>query len=81
MCPEPSKKVFLQANSLMSNAGLPSATDDRLYAYEAGGTLLGGEELGTEEQRVAVANLLDPLVHQMHANLPDAAGSGMNYGP
>ncbi len=46
-----------------------SASDDRLYAYEAAGQLLGMEDLPAEEQQEGVAALLRPLLAQMQAQL------------
>ncbi|PSC72015.1 exportin-T isoform X1 [Micractinium conductrix] len=56
--------------------GLLGAVDDRLYAFEAAGLLLGQEELPAAEQRAWVAALLQPLVAQMEGNLAAAAAGG-----
>lgn len=53
-----------------------TAVDDRLYAFEAAGLLVGQEELPAAEQRTWVAALLQPLVGQMEAQLAAAASSG-----
>ena len=49
-----------------------SASDDRLYAYEAAGQLLGMEDLPAEEQQEGLAGLLRPLLAQMQAQLAAA---------
>lgn len=46
-----------------------AASDDRLYAFEAAGLLLGMEDLPAEEQREAVSALLRPLLAQMEEQL------------
>lgn len=48
------------------------STDDRLYAFEAAGQLLGMEDLAAEEQEAAVAGLLQPLQRQMDEQLKAA---------
>ncbi|CAL8470725.1 g10267 [Coccomyxa elongata] len=57
-----------------------AASDDRLYAFEAAGLLLGMEDLPAEEQREAVSALLRPLLAQLEEQLTvagkAAAGSG-----
>lgn len=52
-----------------------TAVDDRLYAFEAAGLLVGQEELPAAEQRSWVAALLQPLVAQMEGQLAAAASS------
>lgn len=59
-----------------SPPGVTSATDDRLYAFEAAGLLLGGDDLPAAEQLDAVAALLAPLLAQMDAQLGAAAAAG-----
>ncbi|KAL0051899.1 hypothetical protein WJX82_004175 [Trebouxia sp. C0006] len=51
------------------------ATDDRLYAYEGVGVLLGQEELPAEEQHAYIAALLQPLIHQIETSLAAATTS------
>ena len=46
-----------------------AASDDRLYAFEAAGLLLGMEDLPAEEQREAVSALLRPLLAQLEEQL------------
>jgi exportin-T len=58
----------------LAQSGLTSV-DDRLYAFEAAGLLVGQEELGAAEQRAWVAALLQPLVAQMEGNLAAAAAA------
>eukprot|EP00884_Botryococcus_braunii_P015515 jgi/Botrbrau1/2647/Bobra.0203s0001.1 len=52
------------------------AMDDRLYAYEAAGMLLGQDDLPKEEQRAALAALIQPLVMQIQENLRRVGGQG-----
>ncbi len=59
-----------------SPPGVTSATDDRLYAFEAAGLLLGGDDLPAAQQLDAVASLLAPLLAQMDAQLGAAAAAG-----
>ena len=62
------------------NAGLKTkaaqsqgaSTDDRLYAFEAAGQLLGQEDLAVDEQEAAVRSLLQPLQQQMDEQLASA---------
>lgn len=54
---------------LRAAAGAPSATDDRLYAYEAIGLLLGQEELPAEQQLASLESLTAPLLTQMETHL------------
>ncbi len=66
----------------MRGRGTPAAaaaSDDRLYAFEAAGLLLGLEDLPAEEQREAVSALLRPLLAQMEEQLAAAgkAAAGM----
>ena len=59
----------------MKGKGAPvaaAASDDRLYAFEAAGLLLGMEDLPAEEQREAVSALLLPLLAQMEEQLTAA---------
>ncbi|KAL3158478.1 hypothetical protein ABBQ38_010710 [Trebouxia sp. C0009 RCD-2024] len=56
------------------------ATDDRLYAYEGVGLLLGQEELAAEEQHAYIAALLQPLIQQVETSLARAADSGGAHG-
>ena len=49
-----------------------ASTDDRLYAFEAAGQLLGQEDLAVEEQEAAVRSLLQPLQQQMDEQLASA---------
>lgn len=51
-----------------------TAVDDRLYAFEAAGLLVGQDELPAAEQHAWVAALLQPLVGQMESQLAAAAG-------
>ncbi len=46
-----------------------TSTDDRLYAFEAAGQLLGTEDLAASEQETAVRGLLQPLQHQIDEQL------------
>ena len=57
----------------MTHAGAASATDDRLYAYEAIGLLLGQEELAAKQQLAALESLMAPLLSQMDTHLPACA--------
>ena len=56
-----------------------SSTDDRLYAFEAAGQLLGTEDLPASEQEGAVRGLLQPLQQQIDEQLKAAgkASAGM----
>ena len=45
------------------------STDDRLYAFEAAGQLLGMDGLAASEQEAAVRGLLQPLQQQMDKQL------------
>ena len=54
-------------------AGAASVTDDRLYAFEAVGVLLGQDELPAEQQLQALEGLLNPLLSQMETHLPQCA--------
>jgi len=45
------------------------STDDRLYAFEAAGQLLGMDGLNASEQEAAVRGLLQPLQQQMDEQL------------
>lgn len=45
-----------------------SAADDRLYAFEAAGLLIGVESLPPERQREWLVAILQPLVAQLEAN-------------
>ena len=47
-------------------------TDDRLYAFEAAGQLLGMEDLAADEQEAAVRSLLQPLQQQIDEQLASA---------
>ena len=49
-----------------------SSTDDRLYAFEAAGQLLGTEDLAASEQETAVRGLLQPLQQQIDEQLKAA---------
>lgn len=44
--------------------------DDRLYAFEAAGLLLGQEELPAQQQLAAVEGVLRPLLAQIAQQLP-----------
>ncbi|KAK9827309.1 hypothetical protein WJX81_002974 [Elliptochloris bilobata] len=60
-----------------SQGAAASATDDRLYAFEAAGLLVGGDDLPEAQQVEAAAALLRPLLARMEAQLPAAAaGAG-----
>ncbi|CAK0782799.1 hypothetical protein CVIRNUC_005994 [Coccomyxa viridis] len=49
-----------------------ASMDDRLYAFEAAGQLLGQEDLAIDEQEAAVRSLLQPLQQQMDEQLASA---------
>ena len=51
-------------------AGSWSSTDDRLYAHEAAGLLVGGEDLPQEQQLSYLSTLMQPLLSQIEENLP-----------
>lgn len=59
-------------------AGTP--TDDRLYAFEAIGVLLGQEELPAEQQLQALESLLGPLQTQIESHLPQCAQQSASNG-
>jgi exportin-T len=60
-----------------AGVSLLTAVDDRLYAFEAAGLLLGQEEVEAAQQHAWLAALLQPLVAQMEAGTAAAAaGSG-----
>ncbi len=59
---------------------MSSATDDRLYAFEAAGLLVGGDDLPQAQQAEAVAALLRPLLAQMEMQLPLAAANPATAG-
>ena len=65
---------FIDASGLKGRglSAAASASDDRLYAFEAAGLLLGMEDLPAEEQREAVSALLRPLLAQMEEQLAAA---------
>ena len=52
-------------------AGSWSSTDDRLYAHEAAGLLVGGEDLSQEQQLSYLSTLMSPLLSQIERNLPN----------
>jgi hypothetical protein len=54
-----------------------SSTDDRLYAHEAAGLLVGGEDLGPDQQLTCLSALMQPLLSQIEQYLP-AVKSGAN---
>jgi exportin-T len=62
------------SNAAVLNAAGPALPplDDRLYAFEAAGLLLGGEELSTDEQLGWVASCLQPLVAHVESGLASA---------
>jgi len=53
--------------------GASSYLDDRMYAFEAVGLLLGGDDLPAERQLAFVQGLLGPLVSQVESHTPAAA--------
>ncbi|KAK9812733.1 hypothetical protein WJX72_002830 [[Myrmecia] bisecta] len=63
------------ATSAKAVAALPAATDDRLYAFEALGLLLGQEGIAAEPRHAWVAATLTPLGSQIEAHLA-SAGQG-----
>lgn len=58
--------------STSSSAGstLASGVDDRLYAFEAAGLLLGQEELPAQQQLGAIEGVMRPLLAQIAQQLP-----------
>lgn len=58
-----------------SPAGVASTTDDRLYAHEAAGLLVGGEELPEAQQLACLTALMQPLLAQIERNLPAVSGA------
>ena len=54
--------------------------DDRLYAYEAAGLLLGQEDLPAEQQLAALEGVIGPLLVQIDQQLPLAAPQGNSQG-
>jgi exportin-T len=60
--------------------GCLSTVDDRLYAFEAVGLLLGQEELPAAQQHAWLAALLQPLVAQMEGNTAAAAAAAAAAG-
>mmetsp|Transcript_3613 Transcript_3613/g.10405 ORF Transcript_3613/g.10405 Transcript_3613/m.10405 type:complete len:537 (-) Transcript_3613:551-2161(-) len=58
--------------------GAVSYLDDRMYAFEAAGILLGGEDLPADRQLGYVQGLLAPLVQQVESNIDGAAQGGSN---
>ncbi|XP_075265415.1 uncharacterized protein LOC142357760 [Convolutriloba macropyga] len=56
--------------------GAVSYLDDRMYAFEAAGILLGGEDLPADRQLAYVQGLLAPLVQQVEGNMELAAKWG-----
>jgi hypothetical protein len=70
--PQTHIQCVLRASAGIKTKGAPAASvasDDRLYAFEAVGQLLGTEDLPAEEQREAVNALLRPLIQQMDGQL------------
>lgn len=65
-----------------AGAGLAAAyaTDDRLYAYEAAGILLGQDDLPQAEQESALARLITPLVIQVRPCLIALPWRGLSGG-
>ena len=59
-------------------AGISSTTDDRLYAHEAAGLLLGGEDLPEAQQLAYLSALMQPLLSQIERNLPAITSSAQN---
>ena len=55
--------------------GAITAVDDRLYAFEAVGLLVGQEEVEAAQQHAWLAALLQPLVSQMEGNTAAAAAA------
>lgn len=53
--------------------GASSYLDDRMYAFEAVGLLLGGDDLPAERQLAFVQGLLGPLVSQVESHTAAAA--------
>lgn len=47
------------------NTPKASTTDDRLYAFEAAGVLLGIDDFEPEEQKEALLSMLYPIIHQV----------------
>lgn len=61
-------KTVLDCNECI--VGSWSSTDDRLYAHEAAGLLVGGEDLSQEQQLSYLSALMQPLLSQIEQNLP-----------
>lgn len=59
-------------------AGISSTTDDRLYAHEAAGILVGGEELPEQQQLACLQVLMQPLLAQIERNLPSVRAATRN---
>uniref|UniRef100_A0A061S0Z3 Exportin-T n=2 Tax=Tetraselmis sp. GSL018 TaxID=582737 RepID=A0A061S0Z3_9CHLO len=57
--------------------GVASYLDDRMYAFEAAGLLLNGDDLPEDRQRAFVQGILAPLVQQVEANTERAAQGGL----
>ena len=60
-------------NSFCAGSIAASSMDDRLYAYEAAGLLLGQEDLPAEQQLAALEGVIGPLLVQIDRQLPLAA--------
>ena len=56
------------------SSGSWSSTDDRLYAHEAAGLLVGGEDLAPEQQLTCLSALMQPLLSQIEQYLPAVKG-------
>jgi len=74
-----------RSDSGVSAAGSWSITDDRLYAHEAAGLLVGGEDLAPEQQLTCLSALMQPLLSQIEQYLPAVKGgqpasNGVNPG-
>ena len=53
---------------------MSSSTDDRLYAHEAAGLLVGGDDLPEAQQLACLDALMAPLLAQIDANLASVRG-------
>ena len=70
-----SQQRATDSHSNSAGSTLASGVDDRLYAFEAAGLLLGQEELPAEQQLAAVDGVLRPLLAQIALQLPLAVRS------
>ena len=75
----PAVKSSGAAGGRPTAGALLGTVDDRLYAFEAAGLLLGQEELPAAEQAAWLAALLCPLVAAVESNL-DAAAAQQRQG-